>query len=114
MPDVSNSVQFWFTNEHTLRPGGGTPFRGRDTPSEVGGYPPSLIEGGSRMRFTETANPKQLAIMTNAFDNYCLVRNIIDDNGKEDAARLIFLLFEGGARTAEEIRAGLQRLNASH
>ena len=26
------------------------------------------------MRFTETANPKQLAIMTNAFDEYCLVR----------------------------------------
>ena len=66
------------------------------------------------MHLTETANPEQLAIMTNAFDNYCLVRNIIDDNGKEDAARLIFLLFEGGARTVEEIRAGLQRLNATH
>ena len=63
------------------------------------------------MRFTETANPKQLAIMTNAFDEYCLVRNVIDDNGKEDAARMIFLLFEGGARTAEEIRLRLQRLD---
>ena len=52
--------------------------------------------------------------MTNAFDNYCLVRNIIDDNGKEDAARLIFLLFEGGARTAEEIRLGLRRLHAAN
>jgi hypothetical protein len=66
------------------------------------------------MRFTDTADREQLAIMTNAFDNYCLARNIIDDNDKEYAARLIFLLFEGGARTVEEIRAGLQRLNATH
>ena len=56
-----------------------------------------------------TANPEQLAILSEAFDEYCLVRNVIDDNGKEDAARMIFLLFEGGARTAEEIRLRLQR-----
>jgi hypothetical protein len=61
------------------------------------------------MRFT-TANPKQSAIMTKAFDEYCLARNVIDDNGKEDAASMIFLLFEGGARTAEEIRLRLQSL----
>jgi hypothetical protein len=63
------------------------------------------------MRFTETANPKQLAIMTEAFDDYCLARNVIDDNSKEDAARMIFLLFEGGATTAEEIRLRLQILD---
>ena len=65
------------------------------------------------MRFTETANPEQFGNHDECLRLYCLVRNIIDDNGKEDAARLILLLFEGGARTVEDIRAGLQRLNAT-
>ena len=66
------------------------------------------------MSLIGTANPEELAILSEAFDEYCLARNVIDDNGKEDAASMIFLLFEGGARTVEEIRAGLQRLNATH
>ena len=60
--------------------------------------------------FTGTANPEELAIMTKAFEDHCLVHNVVHERDRDDVARLITLLCQGGAGTVEEIRAGLKRL----
>jgi hypothetical protein len=61
------------------------------------------------MRFKGTADPEQLAIMTKAFDDYCLARNITADAERDYAAHLIMWLFIDGAKSADEIRARLDR-----
>jgi hypothetical protein len=60
--------------------------------------------------FTGTANPDQMAIMTEALDSYCLQHNIVDEKARSNIAQLILALFEEGATTVEELKAGLDRL----
>jgi hypothetical protein len=60
--------------------------------------------------FTGTADPEQLAIMSEAFEDRCLEHNIVDEYARTDTAQLVILLFNGGARTVEEIKARLNRL----
>ena len=62
--------------------------------------------------FFSTADPEQLAIMSEAFDSHCLTHNIADDYAKSNLAHHLMLMFEGGAKTAEELKAGLDRLRA--
>ena len=57
--------------------------------------------------FIGSANPEELAVMTEAFDNHCLAHNITDGDSRSYVAHLVMLLFEGGAKTVEEIRVGL-------
>ena len=63
--------------------------------------------------FAGTANPEQLAIMTEAFESHCLEHNIVDEYARTDTAQLVILLFEGGATTVGEINAGLKRLGGA-
>ena len=37
--------------------------------------------------FTGTANPEQLAVMTEAFEGHCLQHNIVDKNARTDTAK---------------------------
>ena len=48
--------------------------------------------------------------MSDAFDGHCLQHNIVDETEKSNNAKLVMLLFDCGARTVDEIRAGLDRL----
>ena len=58
-----------------------------------------------------TASPEELAIMTEAFDAHCLQHNIVDHSAaREHAAHIVTMLFDRGAKTVEELRAGLDRL----
>ena len=57
--------------------------------------------------FTGTANPEQLAIMSEAFEQHCLLHGIVDETDRSQIAQLIVLMFQGGARSVEELRAGL-------
>ena len=58
-----------------------------------------------------TANPEELAIMSDAFDNHCLQHNIVDESAREQTAHRIMLLFQG-ATTVEELKAGLDGLQS--
>ena len=50
-------------------------------------------KGGSRMfPFAGTANPEQLAIMTEAFEAHCLEHNIVDEYARTDTAQLVIAL----------------------
>jgi hypothetical protein len=70
-------------------------------------------KGGSKMfPFTGTANPEQQAIMTEVFEDHCLQHSIVDEYARTDTAQLVILLFDGGARTVEELKARLARLPA--
>ena len=60
-----------------------------------------------------TADPEELSILTTAFDNYCLAHEIVDEAAREGVARWIVLLFDGGARTAAELKEALGRLHAA-
>ncbi len=62
--------------------------------------------------FIGSANPEELAVMTEAFDNHCLAHNITDEDSRSYVAHLVMLLFEGGAKTVEEFKAGLTRLRS--
>ena len=59
------------------------------------------------------AYPEQLAVMEEALEAYCLAHNIDNENDMEHFAHLIIMMFEGGACTVDEIRAGLERLRAA-
>ena len=60
-----------------------------------------------------TGDPEELSILTTALDNYCLAHDIVDEAVREGVARWIVLLFDGGARTAAELREALGRLHAA-
>ena len=60
--------------------------------------------------FTGTTNPEQLAVMTEVFEDHCLQNDIVEEYARTDAAQLVILLFDGGARTVEELKARLARL----
>ena len=62
--------------------------------------------------FIGGANPEELAVMSAAFDNHCLQHNIDDEDARSHVAHLVMLLFEGGAKTVEELKAGLDRLRS--
>ena len=49
--------------------------------------------------FIGTANPEELAIMSEAFDGHCLQHNLMDETDKSNTAHLVMLVFEGGAKT---------------
>jgi hypothetical protein len=59
------------------------------------------------------AGPEQLAVMEEALEAYCLAHNIKSEGDKEYIAHLIILMFEGGAKTVEEMTAGLERVRAA-
>lgn len=59
------------------------------------------------MPFTGIADPEQLSIIRQALDEYCLTCGISDEQGRDDAAWLVMLLFSNGANSLEELRAGL-------
>ncbi len=56
------------------------------------------------------ANPQQLAIMTRAFDEYCLAHSIADDADRESVAFVVMALFGGGATSPRRLKAALDRL----
>ena len=62
------------------------------------------------MPFPGIAYPDDLSVMQEVIEGYCLANNIADETGRDEVARLVMMIFEGGATTAEEIRAGLNRL----
>jgi hypothetical protein len=62
--------------------------------------------------FISTANPQDSSIMMEAFESHCLQHNIVDETARTKTARLIMLLFQGGATTAEDLKAGLARWRA--
>jgi hypothetical protein len=57
--------------------------------------------------FSIRANPKQLAIMTKAFDDYCQAHRIADEADRESIAFVVMTLFDGGATTPRKLKAGL-------
>ena len=57
-----------------------------------------------------TANPEELAILTEAFDSHCLQHKIVNETARSITAHSVMLLFDGGAKTVEELTAGLKRL----
>jgi hypothetical protein len=59
-----------------------------------------------------SANPDELAILSEAFESHCLSHNVVDEDARDHVARLVVLLFEGGAKTVAELKAGLIRLLA--
>ena len=71
---------------------------------------PDTKGGSSIFPFTGTANPEQLAVMTEVFEDHCLQHNIVEEYARTDAAQLVILLIDGGARTVEELKARLARL----
>ena len=60
-----------------------------------------------RMFFSAIINPQQLVIMTEAFEDHCHVHSIVNESARENTAHLVMLFFQSGARTVEEIKAGL-------
>ena len=48
--------------------------------------------------------------MSEAFDSHCLQHDIVDETDKSNTAKLVMLLFDGGAKIVEEFKAGLVRL----
>ena len=53
------------------------------------------------------ANPKELSIMTEVFDDHCRNHNIVGEIARKDAAELVLRFFNGGATTVEELKARL-------
>ena len=49
--------------------------------------------------------------MKEVFEDHCLQHNMGDEYARTDAAQLVILLFDGGARTIEDLKAGLAPLN---
>jgi hypothetical protein len=60
--------------------------------------------------FSMGANPKQLATLTKAFDDYCQAHSIEDDADRESIAFAVMALFGGGATTDATLKAALDRL----
>jgi hypothetical protein len=56
------------------------------------------------------SNPHHQAIMTKAFDDYCLVHSIADDADRESIAIVVMALFDGGATTPGRLKAALDRV----
>jgi hypothetical protein len=69
-----------------------------------------ITKRGRRMFFSAIIKPEQLVIMTEAFEDHCHVQSIVNESARENTAHLVMLLFQSGARTVEEIKAGLDRL----
>ena len=59
--------------------------------------------------FTGIANPEELAIMTEAFEAYCLQHSIVDKHVRTDTAQIVIFLFQGGANTVDELKVALDR-----
>jgi hypothetical protein len=49
----------------------------------------------------------QLTILTQAVHDHCLAYDIYDESSRDQIAYLVMSLFSGGARSAEEFKAGL-------
>jgi hypothetical protein len=64
--------------------------------------------------FPQIVNSTELAILAEALDRYCFQHDIKDEMVREDIARLVLVLFEGGAKTVAELTDELEnRLRAS-
>jgi hypothetical protein len=60
------------------------------------------------MRFTGIYRPEQLAVLSNALDEYCASRGIEQSSpDHEDASYLVMAVSRKGASTTEELRAAL-------
>ena len=42
--------------------------------------------------------------------DHCRQHNIVDETGRTKTARLIMMLFQGGATSVDDLEAGLERL----
>jgi hypothetical protein len=63
----------------------------------------------SAMFFSGIVNPKQLAILTRALDDYCEANRIAANSpDRSDAGKMIMTLYEQGWRTRDELRAMLE------
>ena len=49
-------------------------------------------------------------MMSEAFESHCPSHGITDETARTKIARFVMLLFQGGATTVEDLRAGLDRL----
>ncbi len=50
--------------------------------------------------------------MSEAFDSHCLAHNIVDEDAKSNVAHIVMLMFEGGAKTVEDLKVGLARMRS--
>jgi hypothetical protein len=60
------------------------------------------------MSFNCIAEPEQLTILAKVLDDYCLEHGITDASGREQIGRVVMWLFNCGASSAEELKAGLR------
>jgi ABC-type amino acid transport system permease subunit len=59
------------------------------------------------MLFNGIADSEQMAILTKALNDHCLAFGISDESEREMIAVLVMSLFNNGAISAEELKAGL-------
>ena len=57
---------------------------------------------------TGILNEKQLAMVTRVLDVYCDANNITDPDTRLDLGEVLLRLFDRGARTELQLRAGLE------
>lgn len=61
------------------------------------------------MPFTGIIDLDQLKILRSAVDQYCHDSAIVDDQERENVARLVRTLFDLGATRIEDLMVGLER-----
>jgi hypothetical protein len=60
------------------------------------------------MPFEDIVHPEQIAVLTAALEEICLVAGIdAESTGRDDTARLLTHLYRNGHRTTEQLRAAL-------
>ena len=69
-------------------------------------------QGRKQMFPSRIGTPRDLATMTEAFERHCLQHNIVDETDRTQTARLIMMLFQGGAINVDDLMAGLNHLRA--
>lgn len=57
-----------------------------------------------------SANPAQLSILRAALDEFCQMREITDDNDRNDVGQMLMSIYECGIETREGLLAGLDAI----
>jgi hypothetical protein len=71
-------------------------------------------QGGTTMAGSSSARPRDLAMMQQVLDDYCIEQKIAKRGLlRESIAERIFMLFESGLRTPEQITASLKSVGPS-